>query len=164
MKEIQLTQGYTTIVDDEDYERLQVWKWHALAQKSGHVYAQRSVYTPGPRKAIVIPLASQVLEIPVGSPLIVDHIDGNTLDNRKSNLRAVTQAQNNVNRLMSKNNKSGVAGVRWAAEKQRWRAGIGIDGGWTELGCYEIFAEAVEARKDAEKNHLGELRRERART
>lgn len=89
MKEIPLTQGKSTIVDDDDYEILSQHRWVFLA-KTG--YAYRSEYAP--RKTVY--MHRQILGV-TDRRTDVDHINGDKLDNRKSNLRAVTRSQNQQN-------------------------------------------------------------------
>ena len=58
---------------------------------------------------------------------IIDHINGNKLDNRLENLRAVTQSQNSMNRKQRSDNTSGIKGVRWSKHKQKWIGTVGIN-------------------------------------
>lgn len=80
---------------------------------------------------------------------VIDHIDGNGLNNAISNLRDVPVYKNSQNMKLFKNNSSGVPGVRWEKGKG-WRAVISNDGSRRNLGLYRDFFEAVCARKSAE--------------
>ena len=81
----------------------------------------------------------------------IDHINGDPTDNRLSNLRAVSKADNNKNSKMRKGNTSGVTGVYWNAEKKFWGARINKEP--IELGEYSDWFEAVCARKSAEHKY-----------
>ena len=89
----------------------------------------------------------------------VDHINGNTLDNRFDNLRLGTQADNCKNRKENKNNKSGFKGVSWHKKKKRWRAQIRVNNKRIHLGYFnnKFYAAVVYAR--AAKKYFGEWRR-----
>ena len=80
---------------------------------------------------------------------VVDHINGDTLDNRKVNLRVVTRAENNINMRRRKDNTSGHTGV--IKKEGRWFASIQKEGVSLSLGSYDTFQEARAARKGAEK-------------
>lgn len=80
----------------------------------------------------------------------VDHEDGNTLNNRISNLRNVTGQVNQQNMKKPINNTSGVVGVIWNAGKNAWDARIGVKGKHVNLGRFKTFNEAVAKRKQAE--------------
>ena len=83
-------------------------------------------------------------------PEIIDHINHNKADNRVINLRSVSRLENQRNRSLSANNKSGVNGVYWAPRDKRWIAHIKIRGVNTYLGCFKSFDDAVLARQEAE--------------
>lgn len=87
---------------------------------------------------------------------VIDHIDHDTTNNRRSNLRVVTLSNNAMNQRIKSNNTSGVKGVRWHKATQKWQSGIGIKGKQIYLGVYETFDEAVKVRKEAEKKYFGE--------
>lgn len=80
---------------------------------------------------------------------VVDHINGDTLDNRKINLRILTRAENNMNMRRRKDNTSGYTGV--IKKEGRWQASIQKEGDVLHLGIYDTFQEARAARKGAEK-------------
>lgn len=89
---------------------------------------------------------------------VVDHINHDTLDNRKSNLRIVTHQQNMLNSSVNKNNTSGVKGVSWNKKYKKWNANIGFNGKNIYLGCYNDFEDAVKVREEAEIKYHGEFR------
>lgn len=88
---------------------------------------------------------------------IVDHINHNVQDNRKSNLRIATSSQNGMNASLSKNNTSGVTGVKWHKKQQKWIANITINYKRIWLGSFVDFDDAVKARKKAEEKYFGEF-------
>ena len=97
MKTIPLTQGLVAVVDDEDYERLSVYRWHATRNsKSLKWYAARNAPTSGGRYGGKIRMHREILNAPDG--LDVDHKDGDGLNNQRSNLRLATNTQNQQNR------------------------------------------------------------------
>lgn len=83
----------------------------------------------------------------------IDHIDGNGINNKWQNLRAVTKIENSRNVRRRINNKSGVTGVVWCSFKKRWRAVIWIDKKQKYLGTYDSLEEAAEVRKEASKRY-----------
>lgn len=89
------------------------------------------------------------------SQLIVDHINGNKLDNRKCNLRVVKKEVNPINCKKYKNNTSGVKGVAWVKRLNKWQVNIQINKRSIYLGVYSDFEEAVEIRKKAEEKYFG---------
>jgi hypothetical protein len=83
----------------------------------------------------------------------IDHINGIKTDNRLVNLRSVSNAENHKNMAMYKRNTSGVIGVYWHGEANKWHAQIRINGKRCNLGFYDDIDQAVAARKDAEVRH-----------
>lgn len=81
----------------------------------------------------------------------VDHVNGVRSDNRWSNLRVVDKSSNMKNRGTNHNNTSGVSGVTWFSDCERWRARININGERVSLGLFKTFDEAVAARRGAEQ-------------
>jgi hypothetical protein len=93
---------------------------------------------------------------------MVDHINGDSLDCRKSNLRKATNQQNSMNHGEPINNTSGVCGVSWKKDKQRWKAYITVNRKQIHLGYFkeDEFELAVKARKEAELKYFGEFARQ----
>ena len=89
----------------------------------------------------------------------VDHINGDKLDNRKSNLRLVTHAQNTINTAIRSDNKTGTKGVRWDKVRRQWAAQISFNNRTISLGRFNCIDDAVIARKSAEVKHHGEYAR-----
>lgn len=87
----------------------------------------------------------------------VDHINGNRLDNRRSNLRVVTSSQNKMNIGVRKNSKSGVTGVLYIKRRQRWLAEIRANGVRYHLGWHTSKREAILARRVGEHILFGEF-------
>lgn len=80
----------------------------------------------------------------------IDHINGDRADNRIENLRDVSRSVNLLNKPKAATNSSGVKGVSWAQERGQWNARIGVDGFYKNLGYFDCFDAAVQARLEAE--------------
>ena len=119
MKYIQLTQGKRSIVDDDDYERLNKYNW----SYTNHGYAQRRKIIDG--KSSIIHMHREIMGLTFNDGKFVDHINGDRLDNRKENLRLCTRTENNHNMKIGKHNKSGFKGVFHRTVKKKY---LGRDG------------------------------------
>ena len=89
---------------------------------------------------------------------VIDHINHNTYDNRKMNLRKTTTSENQTNKKIQTNNTSGVTGVRWVKNRNKWVACININKKSIQLGSFLKFEDAVTARKEAEDKYYGEYK------
>lgn len=138
-KEIKLTQGKFALVDDEDFEWLNQWKWHVIKGKSGMLYAERSIRNNG--KRINFLMHREIIKTPKG--MNTDHENRNGLDNRRDNLRYCTKSQNAMNTEKNKDNKSGYKGVGWHKLSQKWRARITVKGKEKYLGLFDAPQEAA---------------------
>ena len=128
--------------DLEDYDKIKEDCWHIDA--NGYVIN-------GKRKRFHrIIMGLQDVKIPI------DHINHKKYDNRKSNLRTVNKSQNAMNQSMSAANTSGITGVSWHKAKGKWRAYIKVNYKQKELGYYDNFEDAKQARLQAENEHFGE--------
>lgn len=92
--------------------------------------------------------------------LEVDHINGDKLDNRRENLRICTRSENARNKGLTKNNKSGVAGVSWDEARNKWMASIKLNKKSYNLGRFDKIEDAIRIRKDSEQKMFGVYRRE----
>lgn len=141
-----------TFIDTEDIEKCKNLKWYLKISKNNKPYAQHRVgrihlshFVLGINKK---QLDKQKME--------VDHIDGDSLNNRKSNLRIVTHKKNMQNQTKNpSNNSSGRIGVVWNKLNENWMAQIKINQKHIHLGCFENFDDAVTAREDAEIKFFG---------
>lgn len=84
----------------------------------------------------------------------IDHINGNTSDNRLCNLRPANRAQNNQNRIARVDCKSGVRGVILRKDTKKWQAEIRVNKKLISLGCFQTLEEAAFARKIAEQTYF----------
>jgi len=82
----------------------------------------------------------------------IDHINGNRLDNRISNLRVVSKSQNAQNSLIRKDNSSGVKGVSWCKMMKKWFAYININKKRTKVGYFDNLSEAAKAVSEARES------------
>lgn len=146
MPEIKLTRGLVAIVDDEDFSRLNKMKW--CANKTGNAfYAVR-------RDGKKMTLMHRIIANAIQSQKI-DHANGNTLDNRRSNLRVCTQQQNARNSKQRKDNHCGYKGV--GKSHNKWKAGIRVNGKSIYLGTFENPRDAAIAYDTAARKHFGEF-------
>jgi hypothetical protein len=154
-KIIPLTRGMNTNVSTCSYEFLSQWNWVATKpNKKGGWYAARNDYSTGRNHVVfmhaaLLPHASRV-----------DHISGDTLDNRLENLRPATAAQNAWNRKTPSTNKSGYKGVSWYAPTQKWLVKIYFGNEQFHLG---LFTDPIEGARCYDRKAI-ELFGEYART
>ena len=137
---------WLVMVDDEDYEFLQQFKWQVDRYKSVKTHAN-------PRLKDI--LIHRVIMKPEKG-VEIDHIDGNRLNNQKSNLRFATSSQNKINRGPRKDNKSGFKGVSWHRQRNLWTARVMIDGKYKHLGLFKTPEEAAEAYNAEATTYYGE--------
>ena len=143
-KIILLTHGKETIVDDEDFEYLNKYKWYI----NEHGYAVRTVWKHGR-----VRIHREIMKTPKG--MFTDHINGNKLDNRKCNLRTCNHSQNAANAKIYKTNKSNAKGVSWHKESKKWRATIMVSYHSIHLGLFNTVKDASFAYQNAAKNYFG---------
>jgi hypothetical protein len=157
MKEIELLQNKIVLVDDEDYERLKNFKWYYNNHNSSGIgYAFRFVkISPTQRK--FLSMHRQILGLPPGSIPMVDHKDGNGLNNCKSNLRICTNQQNQFNSKLRSDNTSGFKGVYYSFKEKKWRSTIKIGKKRMCLGAFSNKIDAAKAYNQAAIEHIGEF-------
>lgn len=142
MRQIKLTKGYYSIVDDEDYDFLSQWKWHSVNKG----YARRY----GLNKELIF-IHNVLTNCPKHKR--VDHINGNPCDNRKENLRIVTCSQNSMNKKGRKTGSSKFKGVCFAKKRNKWQASIRVKNKEKFLGYFKTEIEAAKAYDIAALEH-----------
>lgn len=130
-KLIPLTKGHFAIVDDEDFERLKAFRWHAKVC-NGTCYAIRSERVGGRMKTV--PMHREIFG---AEGMRVDHRNRNGLDNRRENLRHANASQNGINRGPQKNNTSGFKGVCFDKSVGKWLSKIKKNGRAINLGRFD---------------------------
>ena len=152
--------GYEVLLDDEDYNRLKVNHYNVNTvdvKRRGLYYFLRNVCVGG--KHTVTSLHRDVMGCVNGDGKIVDHKDGNTLDNRKENLRFSSHAENMRNSRTRKTNTSGIKGVCWDKKRGKWKSVINVDRKAFVLGYYTDIEDAEAAYVKASKELHGEFSR-----
>lgn len=150
MREIALTQGRVSLVDDEDFEAQSVFPW-CVSVIGKHPYAKRRCNV---RKTIVY-LHREIMCPPTG--FVVDHINGDTLDNRRENLRIASKQGNAANRGLDAHNKSGFKGVFWHKQTSKWAASATVNGRRIYFGFFDDPVSAAKAHNEGAVKHFGEF-------
>lgn len=146
---IPLTKGKFAIVDAENLDWLSKWKWYS----STTYYAIRAITLENGNRRF-IKMHREILGLQFGNELVGDHINGNRLDNRKVNLRAVAKKHNSWNKRLQPNESGRLRGVV-AQPPNRFRAQIIVDGKVINLGSRKTSTAAHELYKEASRKYLG---------
>lgn len=134
------------IFDADDYEK--VSKYHWYEESNGYIRSSSK------KKENRFHIHRLIMGLPCN--MNIDHINHNTFDNRKSNLRIVTVSQNAMNHVLGAKNTSGTTGVVWVKSRSNWKAEIKINGESIYLGSFDKFDDAERVRKEAEEKYFGE--------
>lgn len=153
MKQIPLSQGKFALVDDEDYGLVAQYKWCAKSKPDNRWYAARIFTVNGKKQSILL---HRFLMNPKPGEQ-VDHINGNGLDCRKSNLRIATHAQNRHNSRVTKRSRSGLKGVWYTPSRHGWRSAIMANGKRISIGIFKSAYEAAKAYNNAAKRLHGDF-------
>lgn len=141
LTDLKLNKVAECIIDTDSIDKIKKIKWHI--SDNGYVI--------GGREKIRM---HRLLICAKGSD-IVDHINGNRLDNRMCNLRIVTTKQNSYNKGLLSSNTSNVTGVHFHKKANKWCASITHNGKYIYLGLYKDKEEAIIVRKNAELKYFG---------
>jgi nucleoid DNA-binding protein len=133
------------VIDSEDVEKVKNIKWRIT-----HGYCSS--------RKLGVSIQNIILGVETSFKMVVDHIDGNKLNNKKVNLRYCKFKENLRNKRVQSNNKSGYAGVWFEPSKNWWRSYIKVDGKVINLGYHYLKTEAILAREKAEIEYFGEFR------
>jgi hypothetical protein len=163
MKMLQITSKlgiYDVKLDDADYERIAMHCWSVL--RSGKkIYIRRDLWFGRGLSRERVYLHRAVWgDVPDGQ--YVDHISGDTLDNRRCNLRLATGTQNQANRLLSRTSTSGFKGVYFRKATGKWSADLRAGKRHISLGSFSTPEEAANAYDIAAVEHFGEFARTNA--
>lgn len=129
--------NYGILIDTEDYEKVENYRWH-IDKHSNGFYAKTNVLERGVYKRKY--MHKIIKECPNNK--VIDHINGNTLDNRKSNLKICTPKLNSQNQKISNNNTSGYRNIHYNKINKTYDVQIKHK----RLGCYKTIEEAVKIR------------------
>ena len=140
-KDFEKVTTYFKTFDLEDYDKIKNYYWYS--NHDGYMCSREN------KKEIIM---HRLIMNESNLEIEVDHFNRNRKDNRKKNLRSLTREHNNWNKGLQTNNESGVTGVRWNKEAQKWVAYIMRK----HLGTFNRFEDAVKARKRAEQKYFGE--------
>jgi hypothetical protein len=142
------------VVDDCDYDELIQYAWYVIGSGK-KPYAGRLVNVGDKRKAITI--HRHIMEPERGQ--VVDHIDGNPLNNTRKNLRCCTQQQNLWNQGCRQASTSGYKGVSWHKRDKKWQVVMRIKGKVTHLGRFTCLMKAARVYDKAAIESHGEFAR-----
>ena len=138
-------------IDDADLELVSRYKW----RKSTNGRPITNVKIDGKKKTKLI---HQVI---VGDifGMVIDHINGDFRDNRRSNLRHVTLQQNQWNKKCGKLSHTGIKGVGFCKQTKKWRVSMRIDGSYKTIGRYDCIGIAMKKYSECAKKYHGEYAR-----
>lgn len=142
---------FKVLLDDADYElvtaswRTPKWCARICTNRRNLIYFQKRL--PG---GSLIELHRFLMGFPKG---VVDHINGNTLDNRRKNLQILNNSQNISKGRIRLNNSSGTSGVHFDKSRKKWAARIKVMYKEIHLGRFKNKSDAIKARKEAEKKY-----------
>ena len=162
MKQIPLTQGQFTLVDDEDFEWLNIFKWRIMNRKNGGYAVTKGSYaaikgslaTNNPIKKTIL-MHRVITNCSQG--MDVDHINHDTLDNQRHNLRICTHAENMQNQKVQSNRTNQFKGVCCLEKNNKWVAAICLKGKRMHLGCFGDEKDAAKAYDKKAKELFGEF-------
>ena len=154
MKEIKLTQGKVALINNEDFEFINQFKWYIYDNYGRNFYAICSTHKPD-KTIFMHRLIMNVSDFKIQ----IDHKDRNGLNNQRFNLRTCTSSQNAMNRKKIKNCSSKFKGVHWNKQKKKWRSVVEIDNKKKHLGYFDNEIEAAKTYNKAATKYFREFAR-----
>jgi hypothetical protein len=151
VKKLKLSQNEYALVDNEDFEKVSKFKWSF--DPKGYAFRNTDKSVPRNLRRIIY-LHREILDAQKGQ--YCDHINHNKLDNRRSNLRICTNAQNIQNRKIGKNNTNGYKGIQWHTQDKLWQASITVNKKRISLGYWKTAKLAALAYNEGAKKYHGE--------
>jgi len=134
---------------------LSQWKWYAKWSEGGKCFYARRIFKIKKGKYAWTNMETVIVRPRKGRT--ADHKSGDTLDNRRNNLREATKRQNAINRRRRTDNKTGQTGVSYDKTHDCYKATISVAGKQRSLGYRKTFEEAVALRKAGERRYYGEF-------
>jgi hypothetical protein len=153
VKEVFLTRGYVALVDDEDYGNVMRYRWYVLKARK----CRRTPYATRKGKRGETPIVSMHRHILGNRWPEIDHINGNGLDNRRSNLRPCNRSQNLANSRDRDRKWSHYRGVTFCEESGRWHAQLQYRGKHRHLGTFLCEEDAAAAYDLAARRYFGDF-------
>jgi len=147
---------FEVIIDAEDYEKINKYHWHIQTSRPGYRVVVSSFWDKERKIVRHISLHRFIMNFPDS---LIDHKDGNTFNNSKSNLRLCDSKGNTRNAKLKSTNTSGFKGVHLHRKTGKWRARICVNYRAISLGLYYTPEEAHQAYFEAAKKYYGEFAR-----
>ena len=156
MKQIELTKDEFALFDDEDFVTVSQHRWY-LRSDGIRKYAAARVIRE--HRRTTIEMHRLVLGLNIGQKIMVDHIDGNGLNNQKTNLRLANDSQNQMNQRPRRGCTSEYKGVSRCSETGMWRSKIVVARKQIYLGRYKDERKAAQAYDEAAERLFGQFAR-----
>ena len=150
---VPLTKGREAVIDACDVGLVSQFNWHLVNVRGQYPYAMRVEKINGKRARVFMHRAIAAKT----DDLFIDHIDGNGLNNRRSNLRQATPRENSQNQRAPISNTSGQKGVCWNKRRGKWQAQIRVDRKLVYLGLFARKEDAAAAYDAAAVQHFGKF-------
>lgn len=148
------------LIDIDDIEKIEARKWGIFITKNRN-YSNPYARATFNGKKIFLHRYIMGVEYENGKEVLVDHISGDTRDNRKNNLRVCNAKENARNRKKMEYGINSHNGVHHLKANGKWRAYITVDGEWIHLGLFSTEEEAIKARERAEERYFGNFQRKK---
>lgn len=147
---------HNVFIDGEDFDKIKEYTW-CLSKIGNCFYACSGLYDKKTKKKTTIHMHRIIMD--TSKDYIIDHVNGNALDNRKENLRICSNAENLRNRKKQKNTSSIYKGVCFDKRDKKWRASIRLNNKLMYIGLFDTQTQAAKAYNKAAVENFGEFAR-----